>query len=397
VLQRRASDWFVANGFTEEAFHYALAAHDFQKAAQIMEAQGLELLKRGALATILDGSNKLPEEVVDGRPRLNVILAWAFLLTGQSGGVEAYLWAAEKNRASLADGHELRGEMAAIRAYAAAQQGDVDRALEQADRALTLLPKEDFSVRSVVSFVLGGILYLQGEYSSAFEAMKEASHDGERSGNVHIAVSALSSMAGILMGAGKLGEAERTYVRALELGTSRGGQPLPMTASIYAGIARLHLARQDLPNARQFAQQGVELGAQWMNADSQISSLLALAQAAQLEGKSDEAAEALGQARQLAETHVLTPGTSALIEDVERQIQAHRMDSSPRGPLLDPLSERELEVLKLIARSRSNREIADELIVALGTVKAHTSAIYRKLDVRGRTAAVIKARELGLL
>jgi LuxR family maltose regulon positive regulatory protein len=64
---------------------------------------------------------------------------------------------------------------------------------------------------------------------------------------------------------------------------------------------------------------------------------------------------------------------------------------------LNPLSEREIEVLRLIAAGRSNEEIAKRLIISLGTVKAHTSNIYRKLDVRGRAQAVVKARELHLL
>ena len=50
-----------------------------------------------------------------------------------------------------------------------------------------------------------------------------------------------------------------------------------------------------------------------------------------------------------------------------------------------------------MAEGCSNAEIAAELIIALGTVKAHTSSIYRKLEVRGRTEAVIKAGQLGLL
>ncbi|MGB3717302.1 MAG: protein kinase [Candidatus Promineifilaceae bacterium] len=66
-------------------------------------------------------------------------------------------------------------------------------------------------------------------------------------------------------------------------------------------------------------------------------------------------------------------------------------------PLVEPLTERELEVLRLIASGLTNKEIAGELIIALGTVKAHTSAIYGKLDVRSRTQAVAKARELKLL
>lgn len=65
--------------------------------------------------------------------------------------------------------------------------------------------------------------------------------------------------------------------------------------------------------------------------------------------------------------------------------------------LNEPLSERELEVLRLNAAGLSNQAIAGELVVALGTVKAHTAAIYRKLDVNNRTQAVARAREIGII
>jgi LuxR family maltose regulon positive regulatory protein len=65
--------------------------------------------------------------------------------------------------------------------------------------------------------------------------------------------------------------------------------------------------------------------------------------------------------------------------------------------LIEPLSQRELEVLHLIALGRTNQEIAQQLIIAPGTVKAHTASIYRKLDVANRTEAVARARQLGIL
>jgi DNA-binding NarL/FixJ family response regulator len=65
--------------------------------------------------------------------------------------------------------------------------------------------------------------------------------------------------------------------------------------------------------------------------------------------------------------------------------------------LVDPLSERELEILGLIARGASNKEIADQLFIAEGTVKNHVTNILGKLGVRDRTQAALKARELGLL
>jgi LuxR family maltose regulon positive regulatory protein len=67
------------------------------------------------------------------------------------------------------------------------------------------------------------------------------------------------------------------------------------------------------------------------------------------------------------------------------------------SPLIEPLSEREIEVLRLIAAGLSNREIADELFLAVGTVKKHINNIFGKLSVRKRTQAVARARELGML
>jgi LuxR family maltose regulon positive regulatory protein len=66
-------------------------------------------------------------------------------------------------------------------------------------------------------------------------------------------------------------------------------------------------------------------------------------------------------------------------------------------PLVEPLSERELEVLRLIADGFSNAEIAQRLVIALGTVKRHINNIYGKLEVQSRTQAVARAREMGLV
>jgi LuxR family maltose regulon positive regulatory protein len=69
----------------------------------------------------------------------------------------------------------------------------------------------------------------------------------------------------------------------------------------------------------------------------------------------------------------------------------------PAAGLTEPVSERELEVLQLIAAGKSNRRIATELFVSVGTVKTHVNNLYRKLDAHSRTQAVARARELKLL
>jgi LuxR family maltose regulon positive regulatory protein len=65
--------------------------------------------------------------------------------------------------------------------------------------------------------------------------------------------------------------------------------------------------------------------------------------------------------------------------------------------LVEPLSQRELELLRLVADGQSNQEIAQELFVAIGTVKKHLNNIFSKLDVSSRTQAIARARELDLL
>ena len=76
--------------------------------------------------------------------------------------------------------------------------------------------------------------------------------------------------------------------------------------------------------------------------------------------------------------------------------QASSPSPQPAG-LIEPLSGRELEVLHLVALGRTNQDIAQQLIVAPGTIKAHTASIYRKLDVANRTEAVARARQLEIL
>jgi LuxR family maltose regulon positive regulatory protein len=70
---------------------------------------------------------------------------------------------------------------------------------------------------------------------------------------------------------------------------------------------------------------------------------------------------------------------------------------APESELIEPLSERELEVLQLIAEGLSNPEIASRLYLSLNTVKVHSRNIYGKLGVHNRTRAVAKARALGIL
>jgi LuxR family transcriptional regulator, maltose regulon positive regulatory protein len=70
---------------------------------------------------------------------------------------------------------------------------------------------------------------------------------------------------------------------------------------------------------------------------------------------------------------------------------------TPSAELPEPLSERELEVLQLVAQGLTNQQIADRLVISIRTVKKHVENIHGKLGVQNRTQAVARARDLGLL
>ena len=91
-------------------------------------------------------------------------------------------------------------------------------------------------------------------------------------------------------------------------------------------------------------------------------------------------------------------GESFLQPSVTTRVLAEftRLSDPPSESLIEPLSDREREILRLITKGSSNREIAEALFITEGTVKNHVTNILGKLDVRDRTQAALKARELGL-
>jgi DNA-binding NarL/FixJ family response regulator len=93
---------------------------------------------------------------------------------------------------------------------------------------------------------------------------------------------------------------------------------------------------------------------------------------------------------------VLQPSVAAKV--VARFARLPADDPAPRPqPLVVPLSERELEVLRRLAEGRTNREIAGDLYLAEGTIKNHVTNVLAKLGARDRTQAALRARALGLL
>jgi DNA-binding NarL/FixJ family response regulator len=108
------------------------------------------------------------------------------------------------------------------------------------------------------------------------------------------------------------------------------------------------------------------------------------------------------QPEELAQAiRIVASGESLVFPAMTRElVERHNVRLAPddrRAELVASLTEREAEILRLVARGRSNQEIADELVVAVHTVKSHVAHVLAKLESRDRTQAVIVAYETGFI
>jgi LuxR family maltose regulon positive regulatory protein len=116
----------------------------------------------------------------------------------------------------------------------------------------------------------------------------------------------------------------------------------------------------------------------------------------------DEGEPMAGLLREAAARRIMPDYTRKLLGAFEAEGQRHTSKVPLSTPpvsqaLVEPLSQRELEILRLFKTELSGPEIARELVVALSTVRTHTKSIYSKLNVNSRRAAVRRAEELGLI
>ena len=106
--------------------------------------------------------------------------------------------------------------------------------------------------------------------------------------------------------------------------------------------------------------------------------------------------------REIVKRGILPDYTAKLLSAFEAErkgsdVEAPLSASPASASLIEPLSQRELDILRLFKTELSGPEIAQELVIALSTVRTHTKSIYNKLNVNSRRGAVKRAIELGLI
>ena len=399
LLHRRAAAWHQDNGDIEAAVRHASAAGDHQRATDLVTRHWLSFARRGRVATVERWLDGLPEEVVAAAPSVAVAKVW---IGGYRGVPKQELERWQAVADSGDPGAAVPSWAASVSFEAAMARAmfpydDVGAILDAARRAAELAGPGPSESSWMATAALARSLYLAGRPAEARAALSTVSLDHLPSERQPFAVVNILGVASLLAGEQGDDATAATLARQAMDVAKAGGlsfNPLNGIASIaLAGV----LARQGgLAEAEELLAQVLPL----LDIDSfqiqHAEALLALAEVRQARGDGDGAQAAAEEARRLI-AGFADPGM--LTARLERAGRAPRPGGGRRtapGPAGE-LTERELVVLRLLATTLSQREIAQELYVSVNTVRTHIQGVYRKLGAASREEAVAVARDHGLL
>jgi LuxR family maltose regulon positive regulatory protein len=263
----RASQWHEENGDLGAAFHHAIAAGDFVRAAGLAEAawQGME--ESFQTAAWLGWVKKLPEDVIRVRPVLCTMLGQAFANAGKPEPSELRLQDAERclDDSAIANEAQLKtlpAMIALARAYNAQVQGDPTATVKYAELALQLIPEDDFIRRAMAISTLEVTNWASGNLESAIRGIGDWMESMTQLGNYVYVVASAYAVAELLEGLGRLSEAERTYQDALQLAAQHGPEAEHITAHHHLGLSMIYHQRGDDTLAAHYLNQAAELGLQ---------------------------------------------------------------------------------------------------------------------------------------
>ncbi len=364
-LHLRAADWLEREGRLPGAIGHALRSGQGQRARDLIAKASPDCIHRAEFATLRGWIDDLPAEDVRSDLLLSTFYAYAVALAGQTDGVDRRLADAEAARPAAGAAGDLLADtvpvhIAIVRSVVARLERDPVAAVAHAERAVRLVP-DDLSperealIRGDAQAMLGHALLDAGELDRAVAAYRVARPLLHLAGNT-------------------LGEAD-----------------------IARNLARLEARRGRLRTALEACDEALAGAADGTGVDVPAWAPVHLARAEVLDRTGGAgAAEAATLAAQLARRG----GDVVTLREARALLE--RIGTTPPRPsghamLVEPLTGRELEVLRLVAAGRSNRQIAGELYLALGTVKSHVHAISGKLGAANRVEAIARARELGLV
>ena len=318
TLHRRASEWYEQNGLRADAIRHALAAEDFERAADLVELAVPAMRRSRKEATLLGWLKALPDELLHFRPVLSLAYAGALQQGGELEGVEERLRDAERWLDTTADVHarpgapsaemvvmheeafrRLPGSIAVQRAGQALVLGDVPGTVKYARRALDLAGEDDHFRRGAAAALLGLASWTSGDLEAARRSFADGMASLQMAGFISDAVGGSIALADIRFAQGRLREAMRTYERGLRLAAEHGDPVMRGTADMHVGMSEIYRERNDLKVATQHLLRSREQGEHTGFPQNPYRWRVAMARIQEAQGDLDGALDLLQEAERL--------------------------------------------------------------------------------------------------
>jgi LuxR family maltose regulon positive regulatory protein len=286
ILHSRASEWFDSHNLVSEAINHAFASGRLDYAADLVERHAMSAVIRSELVTLSRWLERLPREIVRQRPWLCVYQAWIRYWVGPREDAEEWLHAAERATSARPlpsgdDEHEpdwnrLGGHIAAIRAYRALENEEIQRGMELARESLALLPETEF-IRYAGAIALGIAHWARGEVEATKDAFLQARSAAHKSGNRSVAAAATCYVGIQETRQGRLHQAASTYRQSLSLAVGSDGRQLLAAGYPLVKLADLYREWNDLEAAEEHLARGLRLCQRWGHADALAEGYIARA------------------------------------------------------------------------------------------------------------------------
>jgi LuxR family transcriptional regulator, maltose regulon positive regulatory protein len=273
-LHQRASVWYEQNDLPADAIRHALAAEDFDRAANLIERVWLAMDISYQSAAWLRWAQQLPADLIRAHPVLCLGYGWALLNGGELEACESWLRDAERwidptpetaAQPIVADDAEYRAlpaSIAAARAYRALALGDIPGTIAHARQALTLAAEDDVIRRTQATSLLGIAEYANGDLQAAERSLLDFQATMWQVGDVADALGITFILADIWLAQGHLRKAVSAYRQALQLAENRGAALVLGMSDLHRGLSELLCEQGDLEAAAQHLLTAKKLGEQ---------------------------------------------------------------------------------------------------------------------------------------
>ena len=397
-LHRRAAAWFLGAGMVDEAIRHTIAAGDVAEARELIAQHWATTLLSEAGDTTIDAwLEALGDDAVAADFRLCFARCFVGLSYGRMDEVTRWLRVAEGAPEATPSYEGLSskaGGLACVRAGFYWESGNV-QAAEPAAHEVLQEEGEDSPWRAIGAAVIGLCAGARGDWEEGSRWCREYSRLGQAFGQPLNQSSGAGSAAAFEAELGNWSEAEELARYSLGISAEYGMDEHWMTSEAHLALGMLHAHRGEPAAAEPELERSAEVARRGAGPVITTHALLHLALLRISTRDLDRARAALEDAERLV-SEAPDPGTL-----LPRRLADARRKQTPAAARPDgageQLSERELEVLRLLATDMTQREIGERLYLSLNTVKSHAKSIFRKLGVSDRSQALERARELGLL